>query len=225
MCTNTRRPALHLTVDRCPGSHSRIAVRSLFAYFRSLDAVSATIDPRPLLFAHRASPMYFESFNNRGRLRFAQPATATSKDDERSTDDGFDPKQSDRSATTLVHYTHAQTRESKISLLASFWLSSRLPMRVKRNFLKLLDGSLPSSFLKADSRMEANYRRNDDARIAARACFLIIILPRRDLSLPRSWVLGKKKKIVSRRYRSKARIATGRSARRGIQNRLRVISL
>lgn len=52
--------------------------------------------------------------------------------------------------------THAQTRESRISLLPSSGSPLVLPC-VKRNFLKLLDGSLPSSFLKADSRMEANY--------------------------------------------------------------------
>lgn len=79
--------------------------------------------------------------------------------------------------------THAQTRKSKISLLASFGSPLVFPC-AKRNFLKLLDGSLPSSFLKADSRMEANYSEaNREMRIAVRArAFLIIIPQRRDLS-------------------------------------------
>lgn len=49
---------------------------------------------------------------------------------------------------------------------------------VKRNFLKLLDGSLPSSLLKADSRMEANYSETT-TRESPRALFDYYILVKR----------------------------------------------
>lgn len=187
--------------------------------------------------------------------RFARPATWTSKDVERSTDDDFDPEQSNWSATTLVHCacmrklrknvhekytslslslslshllassfslalfhtdTHAHTRESKISLLASSWLSSRFPMRVKRNFLKLLDGSLlPSSFLKADSRMEANYSETT-TRESPRSFWLLYFSGERFIPP----VVGITGRIA---LSAEARIATGaRSLARGNTESIRL---
>lgn len=138
--------------------------------------------------------------------RFARPATVTSKDDERSINDGFDPGQSNRSATTLIHRacmrklrknvhekytlfslspshtyifslvlslcfsffrshtdTHAQTRESKISLLP---LALSSPMR-ETKFLETSRRISSKQLTKSRLKDGGELQRNDDTRIAA----------------------------------------------------------
>lgn len=124
-----------------------------------------------------------------------------------------------------LSHRHARSHVRIKDLVASvlFWLSSRFPMRVKRNFLKLLDGSLPSSFLKADSRMEANYSETT-TRESPRSFFDYYTSAERDSSCRTwSWVSSGESRGDVSRYRPKRRIATGaRSLARSLAGEYRI---